>query len=238
VAQRPFARHAFPVHVGAVERTQVSKHELRSSLLDGAVLLGHDLVEELDGIARVAAEGVVGSQLRDLLRLRGGEQQTRHSTLARLAAPRGGDKPGGPRPSLGAIGVARTHLGLHDAGHSGKRPEVSASKLLAIDQGTTGTTALVMGLDGVTLGRATEEVPQHYPAPGWVEHDVEEIWETVVAATRAVLRVANVRPADIAAVGVANQRETVVAWDRETGCPIGRAIVWQDRRTADSVSKA
>jgi glycerol kinase len=110
---------------------------------------------------------------------------------------------------------------------------VTAPKLLAIDQGTTGTTALVMGIDGMTLGRATEELPQIYPEPGWVEHDPDQIWATVVRATREALKSANVRPTEIAAIGVSNQRETVVAYERETGRPVHHAIVWQDRRTAD-----
>jgi glycerol kinase len=110
---------------------------------------------------------------------------------------------------------------------------VSAPKLLAVDQGTTGTTALVMGLDGTTLGRATEELPQLYPEPGWVEHDPDQIWATVLSATREALKCANVRPTEIAAIGVSNQRETVIAYERETGRPVCQAIVWQDRRTAD-----
>ncbi len=110
---------------------------------------------------------------------------------------------------------------------------VSAPKLLAIDQGTTGTTALVMGLDGATLGRATEELPQNYPEPGWVEHDPEQIWTTVLAVTHEALKRANVRPTEVNAIGITNQRETVVGYERDTGRPIHQAIVWQDRRTSD-----
>jgi glycerol kinase len=107
-----------------------------------------------------------------------------------------------------------------------------AQHLLAIDQGTTGTTALVMSRDGGTLGRATREFPQHFPQPGWVEHDVAEIWSSVEAAIAGALGAAGASGADIAAVGITNQRETTVLWDRDTGQPVHRAIVWQDRRTA------
>jgi glycerol kinase len=99
--------------------------------------------------------------------------------------------------------------------------------VLALDQGTTGSTALLVGDDGTVLGRGYQEIRQYYPRPGWVEHDPEEIWETTLAAARAAL--AAERPA---AIGITNQRETVVAWERATGTPVHRALVWQDRRTA------
>jgi len=99
--------------------------------------------------------------------------------------------------------------------------------VLALDQGTTGSTALLVGDDGAVRGRGYREIRQHYPQPGWVEHDPEEIWEATVAAARAALGAE--RPA---AVGITNQRETVVVWDRATGTPLHRALVWQDRRTA------
>jgi glycerol kinase len=105
--------------------------------------------------------------------------------------------------------------------------------LLAIDQGTTGSTALVMGIDGRTLGRESVELPQHFPAPAWVEHDPTEICESVERAVLGALRSAGVRGTDIAALGITNQRETTLVWDRASGRPIHRAIVWQDRRTAD-----
>ncbi len=104
--------------------------------------------------------------------------------------------------------------------------------LLAIDQGTTGTTALVMSRDGETLGRATREFPQHFPEPGLVEHDSEEIWASVVRAITDALQAASVSGSRIAAIGITNQRETTLVWDRRSGEPIHRAIVWQDRRTA------
>jgi glycerol kinase len=99
--------------------------------------------------------------------------------------------------------------------------------VLALDQGTTGSTALLVGEDGEVRGRGYREIHQHYPQPGWVEHDPEEIWEATLAAARAAL--GGERPA---AIGITNQRETVVAWERASGRPVHRALVWQDRRTA------
>src|SRR5512143_605363 len=107
-----------------------------------------------------------------------------------------------------------------------------AKHLLAIDQGTTGTTALVIAEDGQTLGRHTEEFPQHFPKPGWVEHDADEIWSSVGAAVGGAVAAAKVSSGDIAGIGITNQRETTLVWDKETGAPIHRAIVWQCRRTA------
>src|SRR5688572_1987754 len=102
--------------------------------------------------------------------------------------------------------------------------------VLAIDQGTTGSTCLVVGRDGRILGRAYREIPQHYPQPGWVEHDPRDLLDRTVDAAREAIQNAQVTPD---AIGITNQRETIVLWDRRTGVPIGRAIVWQDRRTAD-----
>jgi glycerol kinase len=102
--------------------------------------------------------------------------------------------------------------------------------LLAIDQGTTGTTSLVMTTDGATIARRTVEFAQHYPEPGWVEHEPTEILASVEASVADVL--GQVGSERIAAIGITNQRETTVVWDRGTGKPIHRAIVWQDRRTA------
>jgi glycerol kinase len=105
--------------------------------------------------------------------------------------------------------------------------------LLAIDQGTTGSTALVVDTGGRTLGRTTTEFPQHFPKPGWVSHDAGEIWASVEASVRGALSAAGVRGEDLAAVGITNQRETTVVWERATRKPIDLAIVWQCRRTAD-----
>ena len=104
--------------------------------------------------------------------------------------------------------------------------------LLAIDQGTTGTTCLVLDESLRTLGRGYRELDQHFPAPGLVEHDADEIWQTVVDAAAAALADAGVEPAELAAIGITNQRETTLVWDRRSGAPVGNAIVWQDRRTA------
>jgi glycerol kinase len=108
-----------------------------------------------------------------------------------------------------------------------------AKHLLAIDQGTTGSTALVVAEDGATLGRATVEFPQHFPQPGWVEHDPDDIWRSVEASVRKALDSARVSQEDVAGIGITNQRETTLVWDSKSGAPIHRAIVWQCRRTAD-----
>ena len=105
--------------------------------------------------------------------------------------------------------------------------------LLAIDQGTTSTRALLFRTDLTLASVAQREFPQHFPASGWVEHDPEDLWSTTVETCRAVMKQAGASAADIAAIGITNQRETVVVWDRATGRPIHNAIVWQDRRTAD-----
>jgi glycerol kinase len=104
--------------------------------------------------------------------------------------------------------------------------------MLAIDQGTTGTTCLVFDGDGTIAGRAYSEFEQHFPRPGWVEHDPTEIWEVTLRVAMEAIADAGVRGTDLDAVGITNQRETVVAWDPATGEPVHRALVWQDRRTA------
>src|SRR5262245_51514229 len=104
--------------------------------------------------------------------------------------------------------------------------------LLAIDQGTTGSTALVLSERAEVIGRATREFKQHFPSPGLVEHDADEIWQSVLDAVGEALSAAQVRPADCAGIGITNQRETTLLWERASGKPIHRAIVWQDRRTA------
>ena len=104
--------------------------------------------------------------------------------------------------------------------------------ILAIDQGTSGTTCLVFDPDAELIGRAYREFQQHFPRPGWVEHDAAEIWEVTHAVAGEALDDAGLGPGDLQAVGITNQRETVVVWDPETGEPLHRALVWQDRRTA------
>jgi len=105
--------------------------------------------------------------------------------------------------------------------------------ILAFDQGTTSSRTIVWDAEGNICGRATQEFKQIYPKPGWVEHDPEAIWETQLATAQQAMSDANAAPGDIAAIGITNQRETTVIWDRKTGKPIHNAIVWQCRRTAD-----
>jgi glycerol kinase len=115
-------------------------------------------------------------------------------------------------------------------------PTNSTGLLAGIDQGTTGTTVLLVDPSGRAVARGYRELPQRYPAPGWVEHEPEEIWRSVVAALAEARRaaVAAGSSGDITGVGLTNQRETTILWDRFTGDPVGPAIVWQDRRTADA----
>ena len=105
--------------------------------------------------------------------------------------------------------------------------------LLAIDQGTTGTTCLVVDDRLTAVGRGYREIAQHYPRPGWVEHDPLELWESVLQTAAAALDDAGVHARELSAIGLTNQRETTVVWERATGRPVHPAIVWQDRRTAD-----
>jgi glycerol kinase len=111
------------------------------------------------------------------------------------------------------------------------------SYVLAIDQGTTSSRAIVFDAALNPVATVQKEFEQFYPEPGWVEHDPEEIWRSVVETARTAIEQAKLKPSDIAAVGITNQRETTVIWDRATGKPIHRAIVWQDRRTADACAK-
>lgn len=104
--------------------------------------------------------------------------------------------------------------------------------VLAIDQGTTSSRAIVFDGDQKVAGVGQREFPQLFPRSGWVEHDPEEIWESVIWSARVALKRADIAASDLSGVGITNQRETVVVWDRETGRPIHNAIVWQDRRTA------
>ncbi|MDI1346585.1 MAG: glycerol kinase GlpK [Pseudolabrys sp.] len=105
--------------------------------------------------------------------------------------------------------------------------------LIAIDQGTTSTRAIVFDAALAPCASAQRELQQHYPAPGWVEHDPEEIWQATIATVREAMAAAGLSAKDIAGIGITNQRETSVIWDRATAKPIHKAIVWQDRRTAD-----
>ncbi len=105
--------------------------------------------------------------------------------------------------------------------------------LLAIDQGTTSSRAILFTKQGEIHAKAQEEFEQHFPQDGWVEHKPSDIWQTVLSTCKKVLRESNVQACDISAIGITNQRETTLVWDRHTGEPIYNAIVWQDRRTSD-----
>src|SRR5436190_4276253 len=109
--------------------------------------------------------------------------------------------------------------------------------VVAIDQGTTGSTVLVVDEELRVRGRGDRDFPQHYPQRGLVEHEPEEIWQSVLGALHDALAAARLGLRDVAAVGITNQRETTVLWDRATGAPVHRAIVWQDRRTADACAR-
>jgi glycerol kinase len=114
---------------------------------------------------------------------------------------------------------------------------VSADHILAIDQGTTSTRAILFDAAGRSIATAQREIAQYYPELGWVEHDAEEIWQSVLATAREAIGLSGLDPARIAGIGITNQRETAVIWHRATGVPIHRAIVWQDRRTADDCAR-
>jgi len=109
--------------------------------------------------------------------------------------------------------------------------------LLALDQGTTSSRALVIDNTGKVVGVAQKEFTQIFPQPGWVEHDANEIWASQIGVAADALGRAGASSSDIAAIGITNQRETTVVWDRKTGEPIHNAIVWQDRRTAGFCDK-
>ena len=109
--------------------------------------------------------------------------------------------------------------------------------ILAIDQGTTSSRAIIFDKKGNIKSIAQKEFTQYYPKPGWVEHDASEIWSTQAGVIAEALTKADLNAKSIAAIGITNQRETTIIWDRETGQPIYNAIVWQDRRTSDYCSE-
>ena len=104
--------------------------------------------------------------------------------------------------------------------------------ILAIDQGTTGTTAILLDGFGKLVGQAKQEIAQIYPRPGWVEHDPEELFTSSMSVMQILLKDADVSPKQLHALGITNQRETTIVWERESGQPVANAIVWQCRRTA------
>ena len=104
--------------------------------------------------------------------------------------------------------------------------------ILAVDQGTTGSAAFIFDHDGRVVASADREITQHYPKPGWVSHDPEELFQSTLAVSREAMSLAGILPGQVAAMGITNQRETTVVWDRATGRPVGEAVVWQCRRTA------
>jgi glycerol kinase len=114
---------------------------------------------------------------------------------------------------------------------------MARSHILALDQGTTSSRAIVFDALGAVCGVAQREFAQHFPNPGWVEHDASEIWTSQLATARDALKAAGIAAQDVAAIGITNQRETVVVWDRASGRPIAPAIVWQDRRTASEIDR-
>ena len=111
---------------------------------------------------------------------------------------------------------------------------MTATHILAIDQGTTSTRAIIFDADMGVVTSAQQEFTQHFPQSGWVEHDASDLWQTTLHTCLATLEQAELTATDIAAIGITNQRETTVVWDSETGETLGKAIVWQDRRTADT----
>jgi glycerol kinase len=114
---------------------------------------------------------------------------------------------------------------------------MAASHVLAIDQGTTGTTVLVLDRRLAVRAKVNQEFRQIFPRPGWVEHDLEDIWGSTLATVQRALREAGLRGADVAAIGITNQRETAGLWDRRSGRPLHHAIVWQDRRTTEDCAR-
>ena len=114
-----------------------------------------------------------------------------------------------------------------------KKDLVSNSYILAIDQGTTGSRCFIFDTKGVVIAKAYQEFTQYFPKPGWVEHDANEIWDSIVAVIKKAIALSKIDPKQIRAIGITNQRETTVLWDRTTHKPLTRAIVWQDRRTSE-----
>lgn len=111
-------------------------------------------------------------------------------------------------------------------------PRHKPTYIIAVDQGTTGSAAFIFDHDGRVVATADREITQHYPKPSWVSHEPEELFQSAMAVSREAMSMAGVDPSQIAVMGITNQRETTVVWDRATGQPVGQAVVWQCRRTA------
>src|SRR5699024_4525285 len=105
--------------------------------------------------------------------------------------------------------------------------------ILAIDQGTTSSRAILFNHEGAIVNSAQQEFKQYFPKPGWVEHDAQEIWNSVMTCIAEVIRKADIMPSQVAGIGITNQRETTVVWDKKSGKPIYHGIVWQSRQTED-----
>lgn len=105
--------------------------------------------------------------------------------------------------------------------------------IMAIDEGTTSTRTIIFNRKGKKVAEAQSEFPQYFPQPGWVEHNANEIWNAVLSTIASAFIKSDIRPDQIAGIGITNQRETTVIWDKETGLPIHNAIVWQSRQTSD-----
>src|SRR2546428_3672490 len=148
----------------------------------------------------------------------------------RLRRPR--RRPDGSSPGLGRGPPAKGDRGLPSRGRAHAPLQLRVKAVLALDQGTTGSSAMVFDIDGSVRGAADREIRQLYPSSGHVEHDPEEIFATTVAVGREALRAAGIGAQDLAAIGITNQRETTVVWERSTGRPIHPAVVWQSRASA------
>lgn len=197
------------VHVGAVQAAEVTEDELIPHELDHAVLLGDDFVEQLNRVVGVTPQGVFCTELDRAFSIWARQQKARHFCI-RLVA---GGCPDNPPPRV-------------------YPPSMEEALILAIDQGTTGTTAVLLSRGGEVLGKASREFAQHFPKPGWVEHEPAEIWESVVDSLNRALDSVPGSRERLVALGITNQRETILAWDGRSGEPVHRALVWQDRRTS------
>src|SRR5208282_150979 len=133
--------------------------------------------------------------------------------------------------------IAGRIFAMERAVSGAREPAGEGKYILALDQGTTSSRAIIFNRQARPVSMARRELRQIYPQPGWVEHDPEEIWETQLGCAREALERAGLGARDLAAVGITNQRETTILWERDSGRALGNAIVWQDRRTADQCAR-